>query len=311
MPTWVGMSVASPSDMTRPVALVTGVRGFTGRYVASELERCGYTIHGLVDSADPAAEPVDLTNREAVRSVINRLQPMVVVHLAAISFVAHGDAADIYRVNVVGTRNLLEGLAAQSVRPSHVILASSANIYGNAGGLIAEDSVPAPQNDYAVSKLAMEYMAHLWRNRLPITITRPFNYTGVGQAEKFLIPKIVSHFRRKAEVIELGNLDVWRDFYDVRSVASIYGRLLATEPGCDVCNICSGQEYSLRQVIAMMEEITDHRLEVRVNPEFVRQNEVRHLRGDSTKLTALIGELPKFSLSDTLRWIYENSAPAL
>lgn len=294
------------NDLTRPIALVTGVGGFTGRYVAHELERSGYAVHGLVESDVDSTAPVDLTNRDLVRRAIDWLQPKVVVHLAAISFVAHGDADAIYRVNVVGTRNLLEGLAAQSKKPSHVILASSANIYGNAGGLIAEDVPAAPQNDYAVSKLSMENMARLWCGQLPITITRPFNYTGVGQSEKFLIPKIVSHFRRRADVIELGNLDVWRDFYDVRHVASIYARLLGVAPECGVYNVCSGQEHSLRQVIEMMEEISGHTLAVRVNPDFVRANEVSRLRGDPGKLVARIGGLPDFSFRETLRWMYEE-----
>lgn len=292
--------------MARPIALVTGVSGFTGHYVADELERAGYAVRGL-EGDDCKAEPVDLTDRHAARDAIARLQPHVVIHLAAISFVAHGDADAIYRVNVVGTRNLLEALAAQPIRPAHVILASSANIYGNAGGVISEDVPPSPQNDYAVSKLAMEYMARLWTDRLPITIVRPFNYTGVGQSDKFLLPKIVSHFRRKAEVIELGNLDVSRDFNDVRAVAASYERLLRIPAG-QVFNICSGHEYSLRGIIAMMEAISGHRMEVRVNPDFVRPNEVKQLRGDPSRLSSAIGEIPAYALADTLRWMYETPA---
>lgn len=294
--------------MTKPIALVTGASGFTGRYVRDALERAGFAVHGWThengESADSQA--VDLTDRKQVHEAVRRLNPEAVVHLAAISFVAHGDVDAIYRVNVVGTRNLLEGLATLSEVPKRVLLASSASIYGNVEGVIGEDVRAAPQNDYAVSKLAMEHMARLWCGQLPITITRPFNYTGVSQSEKFLIPKIVSHFRRKADVIELGNLDVWRDFYDVRHVASIYARLLDVDFDCDVYNICSGQEYSLRQTIGMMEQISGHSMEVRVNPDFVRPNEVSRLRGDPTKLAARIGGLPDFSLRDTLRWMYEQ-----
>jgi len=298
--------VASPSDIQRPVALVTGVSGFTGHYVAAELERSGYAVRGL-EGDDLRTEAVDLTDRNAVRGAVERLQPRVVVHLAAISFVAHGDADAIYRVNVVGTRNLLEALAAEPIGPSHVILASSANIYGNVGGLIGEDVPPSPQNDYAVSKLAMEHMARLWTDRIPITIVRPFNYTGVGQSEKFLLPKIVSHFRHKAELIELGNLDVSRDFNDVRAVTTSYERLLRVPAG-QVFNICSGHEYSLRGIISMMEAISGHRMEVCVNPDFVRPNEVKQLRGDPSRLASAIGELPAYALAETLRWMYENPA---
>ena len=298
--------MASPSDIQRPVALVTGVSGFTGHYVAAELERSGYAVRGL-EGDDLRTEAVDLTDRNAVRGAVERLQPRVVVHLAAISFVAHGDADAIYRVNVVGTRNLLEALAAEPIGPSHVILASSANIYGNVGGLIGEDVPPSPQNDYAVSKLAMEHMARLWTDRIPITIVRPFNYTGVGQSEKFLLPKIVSHFRHKAELIELGNLDVSRDFNDVRAVTTSYERLLRVPAG-QVFNICSGHEYSLRGIISMMEAISGHRMEVRVNPDFVRPNEVKQLRGDPSRLASTIGELPAYALAETLRWMYENPA---
>jgi len=272
--------------------------------MAAALKGAGYSVCGL-DGDGPTSAPIDLTDRRAVRNAVERVQPQVVVHLAAISFVAEGDADRIYRVNVVGTRNLLEALAARSTGPSHVILASSANIYGNSGGMISEDEMPSPQNDYAVSKLAMEHMSRLWTDRLPITIVRPFNYSGVGQSDKFLLPKIVSHFKKKLELIELGNLDVSRDFSDVRDVVSIYARLLGATPG-NVFNICSGHEHSLREIVDMMEAISGHSIEVRVNPDFVRANEVKQLRGDSARLRGAIGSRRAHQLEDTLHWMYED-----
>ena len=223
--------MAEPKEGEGKRALITGLRGFTGYYMARELAAAGYHVHGTVlpgDETGPDIFTVDLSDRAALAAVIEQVRPDVVVHLAAIAFVAHNDAEQMYRVNVVGTRNLLEALAHGAHKPSKVLLASSANIYGNAAVPVIDEFVPAaPANDYAVSKLAMEYMARLWMDKLPIVIARPFNYTGVGQHENFLLPKIVSHFRKGARRIELGNLAIARDFSDVRTVAKSYRRLLA------------------------------------------------------------------------------------
>jgi len=300
-------SVAREGEGKR--ALVTGLHGFTGRYVARELAAAGYHVYGTVTpgtDAGPDMFTVDLLDRAAVAGVVGQVCPDVVVHLAAIAFVAHDDAERMYRVNVVGTRNLLEALAANAHKPSSVLLASSANIYGNADvAVIGEDVAPNPANDYAVSKLAMEHMARLWMDKLPITIVRPFNYTGVGQSENFLLPKIVSHFRRDARRIELGNLAVARDFSDVRVVAKTYRRLLAAAPAGQTFNVCSGQSHSLESVIGMMGEIAGYPIEVYVNPAFVRANEVLSLTGDNTRLAGTIGPIPPVPLADTLRWMYE------
>lgn len=299
----------SPSD--KPRALITGLEGFTGRYVADELRRSGYEIFGTrhsgADEGEAGCFRVDICDLAALRRVVEEVEPEVVVHLAAISFVAHGEADAIYRANVVGTRNLLEALAGLSRAPRAVLLASSANVYGNAPVELIDESVSfAPANDYAVSKLAMEYMARLWMHRLPIVIARPFNYTGVGQASHFLIPKIVSHFQRRASVIELGNLDVERDFSDVRVVAQAYVRLLEVVPAGQVVNVGSGQVVSLREVLDMMSVISGHEIEVRVNPEFVRANEVKRLQGDVSRLKELVGGYQPIPLMETLEWMFRN-----
>ena len=290
-------------------ALVTGVSGFTGHYVVDELERAGYRVFGAVRAGQPVGTDqfaVDLCDPQAVAAVVNQVLPDVVIHLAAISFVAHADIDIIYRVNIGATRNLLAALAAAPHRCSKVLLASSANIYGNADvGLIPETQPPAPVNDYAVSKLAMEYMARLWMDRLPIVIVRPFNYTGRGQDERFLLPKMVGHFRRRAPMIELGQLAIARDFSDVRTVAACYRGLLdAGQPG-EVYNICSGQSVSLQAALDMLAEIAGYRIDVQVNPAFVRANDVMTLAGDNTRLRAAVGDIASVPLATTLRWMYE------
>jgi nucleoside-diphosphate-sugar epimerase len=289
-------------------ALITGLRGFTGYYMAHELSAAGYHVFGTVlpgETTGPDIFAVDLLDRASVAAAVEQVRPDVVVHLAAIAFVAHNDADQMYRVNVVGTRNLLEALAAGSHKPSSVLLASSANIYGNAEvAVIDEDVAPNPANDYAVSKLAMEYMARLWMDKLPITIARPFNYTGVGQTDNFLLPKIVSHFRKGARRIELGNLAVARDFSDVRMVARSYRRLLAAAPAGETFNVCSGQPHTLESLIDIMSDIARYRIEVHVNPAFVRANEVLTLTGSNARLAQVIGRVEPTPLVDTLRWMY-------
>ena len=297
-------------------ALITGIAGLTGRHLAYELSQAGYEVFGVAHKSPekviPASKSVyfcDLDNTAALSHVIEKVQPDVVIHLAAIAFVAHGDIETIYRTNLIGSRNLLEAISRSSKLPASVLLASSANVYGNTSeGILDESTPPAPANDYAVSKLAMEYMARLYKDRLPIIIVRPFNYTGVGQSESFLLPKIVNHVRRRAPVIELGNLDVARDFSDVRNVVRFYRHLLSTPAAIgETFNICSGQAYTLRDVLLMVREISGHDFEVRVNPAFVRSNEVKILLGSRAKLDAALAErIPEIPLHETLRWMLEE-----
>lgn len=290
-------------------ALVTGLNGFTGQYVAPELAAAGYDVYGIGDVPSPLPRyvQVNLADRDALHAVVAEIQPHVVVHLAGIAFVGIASAEAFYTVNTVGTRNLLEALAGEARNVECVLLASSANVYGNSTeGVLNESSLPDPANDYAVSKLAMEYMARLWFDRLPIVITRPFNYTGAGQSESFLIPKIVNHFKRGAKEIELGNCDVFRDFSDVRALANAYRRLIEVRPVGQIINVCSGKSYSLREVIAMAEKIAGADIKVKVNPAFVRANEVRSLLGSAERLHSIIGEWTSPPLHETLEWMYHS-----
>ena len=298
--------------------LITGVQGFTGRFLAEEMAAAGYEVFGLahIQQADPipgviAVHACDLADADGLAKVIDLVRPDIVAHLAAIAFVGHGDVDAIYHTNLLGSRNLLEALVHAASPVSAVLLASSANVYGNStGGVLSEATPVAPANDYAVSKLSMEYMANLYRQRLPLTIVRPFNYTGRGQAESFLLPKIINHVRRGAPVIELGNLHVARDFSDVRMVVQYYRRLLELPAARgEIYNVCSGRAYTLDEVLALVRSLAGDTFEVRVNPAFVRDNEVKILLGDRAKLIRAVGQAQDISLQDTLAWMLSDPSP--
>ena len=279
------------------LTLVTGIEGFTGRFVQAELEANGHIVVGLNS---------DLTDVDAIANEVLELQPEAVIHLAGLAFVGENNANAFYDVNLIGTRNLLDALSKHVPKLSNVLITSSANVYGNStGGMLDESVIPNPSNDYAVSKLAMEYMTRLWSKKLSFCIVRPFNYTGVGQDGRFLIPKIVRHFRDREPVIELGNLDVWREFGDVRTVATIYRMLIENCPVGDTLNVCTGQTYSLKEVISLCEKLTGHKIDIKVNPEFVRENEVRELKGDNSRLIKLIENFPSYTFEETLSWMLE------
>jgi nucleoside-diphosphate-sugar epimerase len=307
MLTLTGKSVDSTVSGQR--VLVTGINGFTGAYVKKLLLERGHEVHGLVIDLPNSEKDhrASLLDKEALLSVVENSRPTSVIHLAAVSSVTHVNVEEMYEANILGTRNLIDTLSSSGFGKNSVILASSANVYGNVStGRLSEDALPSPENDYAVSKLAMESMSKLWSDKLPITITRPFNYTGVGQSTKFLIPKIVEHFKRRESTIQLGNIDVFRDFSDVRSVAWAYVQLCERPAPGETFNISSGTGTSVSQVISLLKELTGHSIKVEVNPAFVREHEVKSLVGDSSKLWNYLGRPSEISLKETLQWMLQN-----
>jgi nucleoside-diphosphate-sugar epimerase len=279
--------------------LLTGADGFTGRHIEFAAVAYGYAVLPL---------KADLTNFELLEKEIRASNPTHVVHLAAISDVNDSHQEKYYQVNLFGTLNLLKALEGLEKIPEKVILASSANVYGaNSGQLIKERQEPKPVNQYAMSKLAMEYMSILHAERLPILLTRPFNYTGVGHDNRFVVPKIVEHFLRSASRIELGNLEVEREYNDVRNVAQIYLELLKKGHKGNIYNIASGRTYSLKVVIDLLRNITGQSINVSVNPAFVRKNDIPVLSGDPEKLERCIGRVNWYKLRDTLVWMLANS----
>jgi nucleoside-diphosphate-sugar epimerase len=276
--------------------LITGADGFTGTHFSLVAAAEGHQVIPLKS---------DLTNAQALSQEVAAVCADAVVHLAGISFVGHSDAAKFYAINTVGTANLLQALEQLATKPAKVLLASSAIVYGNnPSSPIAEDAPLAPINHYAASKAAMELLAHSYHDRLPIVIVRPFNYTGIGQADHFLIPKLVSHYVAEAPSVELGNLDIAREFNDVSFVCRAYLQLLKWGEAGQAYNICSGETYTLRSVVALLAEMSGIAMQIRVNPAFVRTNEIHRLCGRPDKLNAVFLQsncnVPEHNLRKTL-----------
>lgn len=301
--------MASPSSI-----LVTGADGFTGRHLCALLRAQGHAVTELTEHPPSGAHQIraELTDAAQVRDAVLRAKPERVVHLAAIAFPGHADAAAIYRVNVIGTLHLLQSLSDTGTGMGGVLLPSTATVYrGDASRALDEDAPLAPASHYAASKLAMEHMARQFTG-LPIVVVRLFNTTGPGQREPYLVPKIVRHFAEGAAVIELGNIDSERDFLDVRTVADAYARLIFHEAARGhTFNLCSGRGTSVRDMIGNLEAMTGRRIEVRINPAFVRPNEPRRIVGSADRLREAIGEPLAMPLARTLRDMLDEAAGAV
>lgn len=275
--------------------LITGQEGFTGRHLTHAAQAHGYEVYGL---------HANLCDAAGLHRELFEINPSHVIHLAAISAVTHDDYSELYQSNLLGSLNLLEGLARLSKPPSSILLASSAYVYGpQSAPILSEDLCVHPQNHYAISKYAMECLASTYRDRLAIAIVRPFNYTGVGHDDRFVIPKIVQHVARHAPEIELGDLTALREYNDVRDVVEIYCQLLrAAKPG-EIYNLASGRSVSVQMVLEHLERLSGRPLLVKQNPHFLRKQETAALVGDPTKLTRTVGTIQWRSLDDTLQWM--------
>lgn len=271
--------------------LITGINGFTGVYLEKLLRSYDFQVFGTTID-EPLKDThlkCDITNIDDVQSVLNEIRPDYIIHLAAISFVA-SDPMKTYKVNVFGTLNILDSLVKLKLAPKKIILASSAAVYGNQQGSLSESNFPTPVNHYGNSKLVMENMAKNYFDKLKILMVRPFNYTGIGQESHFLIPKIISHYVLGKKTIELGNINVFREYNDINDIVRAYYMLLIGDVHSQIFNLCSGKSYSISQILNFLNKKVNYEIKVSVNQKFVRKNEILDLKGDPSKLYQFLGD---------------------
>ena len=277
-----------------------GADSFTGTHLLPCLEKGEYHVD---------TEEVDITDANQVEDRILQIQPDYIINLAAVSFIPDGEDESIYAVNTFGPQNILSACLKLPKPPKNIILASSANIYGlQDKDRVNEGCKPNPVNHYGCSKWSMEQIAQTYSSDLNITITRPFNYTGLGQQSKFIVPKIVEHFKHKSPTLKLGNIDVWRDFSDVRWIAEAYTSLLAMPAnGIKRVNLCAGRLIGIQEIIVTLQEITRHKITIETDDGLVRRSDIKRQCGDNKNLFELLPNLTApIPFKETLNWMVKS-----
>lgn len=280
--------------------LVTGSSGFTGKPLVKFLSDSGYEVFGLTQVAQEKYEySVDLLDRDSVFKVIQEVRPDFVIHLAGIALPSFPDIELMYRINMFGTKNILDAVFEFCPNVQKVLLASTAHVYGVVGDKpVKESDRLQPVSHYGNSKLAMENIARVYMDKLPIIITRPFNYTGPGQSTDYVIAKIIEHYRLGKQEISLGNIDVVRDFSYLDDVLYYYKQLMISNDSGFAVNLCSGVGTSLREVVIYLDEIAGYKMKVNSSSVLLRPQDNPVFIGDRTVLNAFASSSTYYSIND-------------
>lgn len=304
--------------------LITGADGFVAAHLIPHVlasdpdsEVWGMVWGKAPRSSWPQPHPrlhviaAEITDASEVDTIVKETSPDAVLHLASASSVAASwqQPAATYEVNVIGQLHLLEAVRRMA-RPPTVVIASSAEIYGrigHKGAAISEGAPLSPASPYAVTKAAQDLQAaqYFISHGLRTVRLRLFNHTGPGRPPHFVVSSFAKQIAeincgRREPVMRVGNLDVSRDFTDVRDVVQAW-RLAALVgvPG-EAYNICSGRATSIRTILEDLLQHTSQSVDVQIDPDLLREGEIEVLFGDPSRFTALTAWQPEIPLAQTL-----------
>ena len=282
--------------------LVTGARGFVGRYLVEHLETAGADVTGW------AREHVDLLDRRAVWRAMADLRPSVVYHCAGAAHVGQSfnNIADTLAANVLGTHHVLDALRNAGVS-ARVLITGSSLVYRPSDRALREEDPTGPATPYAVSKLAQEMLGRrgIKEDRQQVLLTRPFNHTGPRQDPTYAAPTfaqqiaLIEKGRMRPEIV-VGNLDASRDLHDVRDTVRAYTTIVERGEAGRVYNVCSGQAVKMRDVLDQLVAMSRVPVTVTVDPARYRPSDNLMLWGDRSRIERELGWKPEIPLNQTL-----------
>ncbi|MBI5960283.1 MAG: GDP-mannose 4,6-dehydratase [Chloroflexi bacterium] len=301
---------------------ITGAGGFAGGHLVDHLlaepDTTIYAAVFLPPGQNPRLDkrPVtqiqaDLREAAAVRSALDRAQPDIVIHLAALAHVGKSfdNPWETLENNILVQVNLLESIRQLNLHP-RILVVSSAEIYGSGKADTTppnEDHFFAPTNPYSVSKVTQDMLGlqYFLAHRMSIIRARPFNHIGPGQGAGFAAADFASQIAaieagQREPAMYVGNLTAERDFTDVRDVVRAYWLMVTQgEPG-EAYNICSGKGYSIQHLLDTLLSYSTAQIEVRHDPALMRPVDVPRRVGDASKLRQRTGWEPIIPFEQSL-----------
>lgn len=290
---------------------VTGASGFVGQHLRSRLQAAPSDWQLLESGHFDLLRPAELD------AALSGGLPDAVIHLAGQTFVpaAFKDPAHTLQVNLLGTLNLLQALKRAGFNGTFLFV-SSGDVYGQVAEAalpITEALAPKPRNPYAVSKVAAELLCQQWgyAEGWRMLIARPFNHIGPGQAASFVVPSMAQQIvgagaGAQRLTLEVGDIDVTRDFLDVRDVISAYFALLEHGRSGEIYNVCSGVERTVRELILQMARLAGVSVDLVQDPSRLRPADQRQVVGSAEKLQQDTGWKPSISIMETLQSVLSD-----
>lgn len=259
----------------------------------------------------------DVKDFNKIKELILRVRPDFVINLASITTIEESilDPLESHLTSFLGTFNILSSLRESKFKGCFIYVSSS-EVYGGAPTFnelpIKESSIARPLNPYGVSKFASEALCYQWSKveDFRIVVARPFNHIGPGQNERFAI----SNFARQIigiklkglkPILSVGEIEVFRDFTDVRDVARAYILLLEFGKSGDIYNVCSSKEISVRDILKKMIECTNMEIDIKIEKSRVRSSQNKHFYGSYDKIFQDTGWKPQITIDETLEDIMQ------
>ena len=306
--------------------LITGISGFVGSHLAEHCLSLGWEVHGTIKThhlgdemqrligikgAEVYLYECDLQNKGRVFSVLNKVKPDKIFHLAGQSYVpiSWEDPEGTILNNILCELNIFEACRELKIDPV-IQIACSSEEYGTVKPEecpIRETNQLRPLSPYAVSKISQEMLGIQYAQTygMKIVVTRAFNHEGARRGKLFVTSGFASQIAaiEKGEqeaVMKVGNLEAWRDFTDVRDMVRAY--VLASEK-CkygEPYNISSGKKHKINEVLNVLLRMTDANITVEQDKNKMRPSDLPVLHGDSTKFRTQTGWKPTISFEQML-----------
>ncbi len=300
--------------------LVTGGAGFIGSAIIDLLSKQGneiYVIDNLsfgnrnfIDIPDSRFFNIDICNEQEVNTIISKIDPHKIIHLAAIHFIPYCNQHpfESANINIQGTIHVLKA-AAKLKSLEFFLFASTAAVYPIFERPLKETHTLDPLDIYGLSKLTGEHLCNEFylQTKIPTVICRFFNAFGPNETNPHLIPEIQQQINHGLRTIKLGNLTPKRDFIHTYDMANAISLLMHKfEKGIDTFNLGSGTEYSVTEIVEAFERQIGEKITIVVDASRVRKVERMHLVADISKLISFTGWNPEITIDEGIRTLIKS-----